>query len=123
MIRRPPRSTRTDTLFPYTTLFRSTEIIESALAIIEDAAFAPLFAPDVLAEAPIAAIVGEEVIAGTVDRLRVTETQAHVVDFKTGRFVPDKAAAVPRPHLRRSEERRVGKEGVSKCKSRGWPIH
>src|SRR3546814_20555332 len=26
MIRRPPRSTRTDTLFPYTTLFRSTFI-------------------------------------------------------------------------------------------------
>src|SRR3546814_2890767 len=25
MIRRPPRSTRTDTLFPYTTLFRSPE--------------------------------------------------------------------------------------------------
>src|SRR3546814_9247065 len=25
MIRRPPRSTRTDTLFPYTTLFRSGE--------------------------------------------------------------------------------------------------
>src|SRR3546814_9269779 len=28
MIRRPPRSTRTDTLFPYTTLFRSLEINE-----------------------------------------------------------------------------------------------
>src|SRR3546814_12077451 len=26
MIRRPPRSTRTDTLFPYTTLFRSKEL-------------------------------------------------------------------------------------------------
>src|SRR3546814_18881532 len=26
MIRRPPRSTRTDTLFPYTTLFRSDDI-------------------------------------------------------------------------------------------------
>src|SRR3546814_16601586 len=26
MIRRPPRSTRTDTLFPYTTLFRSTVV-------------------------------------------------------------------------------------------------
>src|SRR3546814_8586681 len=26
MIRRPPRSTRTDTLFPYTTLFRSDRI-------------------------------------------------------------------------------------------------
>src|SRR3546814_2587969 len=29
MIRRPPRSTRTDTLFPYTTLFRSVVDVES----------------------------------------------------------------------------------------------
>src|SRR3546814_9794355 len=29
MIRRPPRSTRTDTLFPYTTLFRSHHVIDS----------------------------------------------------------------------------------------------
>src|SRR3546814_19042478 len=28
MIRRPPRSTRTDTLFPYTTLFRSTRAFD-----------------------------------------------------------------------------------------------
>src|SRR3546814_4811271 len=28
MIRRPPRSTRTDTLFPYTTLFRSLSVVE-----------------------------------------------------------------------------------------------
>src|SRR3546814_14013534 len=27
MIRRPPRSTRTDTLFPYTTLFRSRDVL------------------------------------------------------------------------------------------------
>src|SRR3546814_10630808 len=27
MIRRPPRSTRTDTLFPYTTLFRSIRVV------------------------------------------------------------------------------------------------
>src|SRR3546814_11022821 len=27
MIRRPPRSTRTDTLFPYTTLFRSEAVV------------------------------------------------------------------------------------------------
>src|SRR3546814_4084453 len=34
MIRRPPRSTRTDTLFPYTTLFRSrlADHVRSALA-------------------------------------------------------------------------------------------
>src|SRR3546814_12533537 len=32
MIRRPPRSTRTDTLFPYTTLFRSPVAVEEAVA-------------------------------------------------------------------------------------------
>src|SRR3546814_12903301 len=32
MIRRPPRSTRTDTLFPYTTLFRSTSDCEVNLS-------------------------------------------------------------------------------------------
>src|SRR3546814_18266892 len=31
MIRRPPRSTRTDTLFPYTTLFRSVALGDAAL--------------------------------------------------------------------------------------------
>src|SRR3546814_1443393 len=40
MIRRPPRSTRTDTLFPYTTLFRSLagiepEILGKGLQIVE----------------------------------------------------------------------------------------
>src|SRR3546814_5228450 len=35
MIRRPPRSTRTDTLFPYTTLFRSPAL---ALALGKDEA-------------------------------------------------------------------------------------
>src|SRR3546814_1937913 len=32
MRRRPPRSTRTDTLFPYTTLFRSAQVFFMALA-------------------------------------------------------------------------------------------
>src|SRR3546814_8122722 len=32
MIRRPPRSTRTDTLFPYTTLFRSHELPDRVVA-------------------------------------------------------------------------------------------
>src|SRR3546814_359953 len=31
MIRRPPRATRTDTLFPYTTLFRSTFVVGGKL--------------------------------------------------------------------------------------------
>src|SRR3546814_16950068 len=33
MIRRPPRSTRTDTLFPYTTLFRSDDVHDVAVAL------------------------------------------------------------------------------------------
>src|SRR3546814_13403927 len=39
MIRRPPRSTRTDTLFPYTTLFRSDE---QFVAVVDDGADADL---------------------------------------------------------------------------------
>src|SRR3546814_1044756 len=34
-IRRPPRSTRTDTLFPYTTLFRSAEASADRLAFFD----------------------------------------------------------------------------------------
>src|SRR3546814_8640188 len=33
MIRRPPRSTRTDTLFPYTTLFRSDRLPDTILSL------------------------------------------------------------------------------------------
>src|SRR3546814_3226152 len=33
MIRRPPRSTRTDTLCPYTTLFRSGDVGEDGVAL------------------------------------------------------------------------------------------
>src|SRR3546814_16907585 len=35
MIRRPPRSTRTDTLFPYTTLFRSTKAMLRIAILID----------------------------------------------------------------------------------------
>src|SRR3546814_7751591 len=47
MIRRPPRSTRTDTLFPYTMLFRSRVSIPDGVDVIEGAIlalFLPLFA-------------------------------------------------------------------------------
>src|SRR3546814_8617673 len=37
MRRRPPRSTRTDTLFPYTTLFRSPSGVEHILLLLGDA--------------------------------------------------------------------------------------
>src|SRR3546814_3837481 len=35
MLRRPPRSTRTDTLFPYTTLFRSDQAVGDVFKIVQ----------------------------------------------------------------------------------------
>src|SRR3546814_5764338 len=40
MIRLPPRSTRTDTLFPYTTLYRSEDVIRKSVARMDEAAIA-----------------------------------------------------------------------------------
>src|SRR3546814_19447797 len=48
MIRRPPRSTRTDTLFPYTTPFRSLCLVE-ILALLAATTF-PALLPTFLAE-------------------------------------------------------------------------
>src|SRR3546814_21052017 len=58
MIRRPPRSTRTDTLFPYTTLFRSLDTAPNADAC-SPGAYAPTpvavaAKPSAFALAPIA---------------------------------------------------------------------
>src|SRR3546814_18430927 len=55
MIRRPPRSTRTDTLFPYTTLFRSTEAIASWTEMIRDSIVAASGLEEaIVATAPVA---------------------------------------------------------------------
>src|SRR3546814_14869853 len=67
MIRRPPRSTRTDTLLPYTTLFRSdmkrTHLPLNALRVLDAAARHLSFtrAADELAVTPAA--VGQQVRA------------------------------------------------------------
>src|SRR3546814_15747046 len=45
MIRRPPRSTRTDTLFPYTTLFRSDDVDQRRQADAHPAARSAREAP------------------------------------------------------------------------------
>src|SRR3546814_13770519 len=46
MIRRPPRSTRTDTLFPYTTLFRSVSPAGPAPTMATSALVGRLFEPE-----------------------------------------------------------------------------
>src|SRR3546814_10278148 len=46
MIRRPPRSTRTDTLFPYTTLVRSAALNVAAGQVVERSAYGALLQRD-----------------------------------------------------------------------------
>src|SRR3546814_6430162 len=46
MIRRPPRSTRTDTLFPYTTLFRSRETVTLSVSAASASGYIGLLALD-----------------------------------------------------------------------------
>ncbi|WP_176591120.1 double-strand break repair helicase AddA [Sphingobium sp. EM0848] len=79
---------------------RRHDVIEQALRVIEDSQFAALFGADSLAEAPIAAVVGEAVIAGTVDRLRISDDLVQLVDFKTGRISPLTVEEVPLAHIR-----------------------
>lgn len=74
-------------------------LVSEALRILDDPAHATLFGPDALAEAPIAAVVGETVVAGQVDRLLVTDKRVLIIDFKTGRRVPRDAEEVPPYHL------------------------
>jgi len=73
-------------------------LTDAALAVINDPAFAHVFSTEALAEAPLAGVVDGQVIAGTVDRLVVTDADVTVIDFKTGRRVPRDAQAVPDYH-------------------------
>ncbi len=75
-------------------------LVDIALDVIGDPAFVDVFAPDALAEAPVAGVVDGVVIAGTVDRLSVGEATIDIIDFKTGRRVPSTPADCPPQHLR-----------------------
>ena len=77
-----------------------TEIVEAAMRVIEDPAFAAIFSPQALAEAPIAAVVGDAVVSGAADRLLVEDERVLIVDFKSGRRVPETIADAPASHLR-----------------------
>src|SRR3546814_12259612 len=71
MLRRPPRSTRTDTLFPYTTLFRSDDL--ARLGGVEQAHRAPCedsaIALQIRGPGAVRYLVRERL--GDVDRVRV----------------------------------------------------
>src|SRR3546814_2753514 len=73
MIRRPPRSTRTDTLFPYTTLFRSADLaLDQTLPIQMD-----VFRPDTELKGAADGIVGGKLAVGKAEHRAVPR---HVED-------------------------------------------
>src|SRR3546814_13513589 len=105
MIRRPPRSTRTDTLFPYTTLFRSLSAPEG-LTLDQDvlAEATPIFKELGLSNENAQALmpVAGKLVARTQEAVMQQMIEAGAQQRK-GWLDQAKAAE-------RSEERRVGKE-------------
>ncbi len=70
------------------------------LDVISNPLWQRFFSEKARAEVPLAAVVGDIVITGRVDRLLVEEDRVTVLDFKTGRSLPASPAAVPVAHLR-----------------------
>src|SRR3546814_20444330 len=149
MIRRPPRSTRTYTLFPYTTLFRSA-LAELYQAAQEDRLFTHHFNmlrtilektasfhghksfsvcikqndddPDGVLHARLINILSHGNYSLFEPQQMLDENKAYfrkiLHDFLNRYpFNPDLFTQS------RSEERRVGKEGDSTCRSRWSPYH
>src|SRR3546814_11818579 len=120
MIRRPPRSTRTDTLFPYTTLFRSDSTrIAEALSVSVTPVRDSLYR-----------LTGERMVDFTHGEgfhvHRLTETELRDM-LELNLILLLAAIATARGQgeetsTERSEERRVGKECGSTCRLRWSPV-
>src|SRR3546814_13209334 len=126
MIRRPPRSTRTDTLFPYTTLFRSIlsqgygacPSIQPALGPIE------IWVANIRIESATFLLGFLDVVHRNSLPIAGRRTDMRYESTSTVLSCPTWCARQDKLILRmRSEERRVGKEGVSPCRSRWSPDH
>src|SRR3546814_18148109 len=138
MIRRPPRSTLTDTLFPYTTLFRSAQLALEPLHQVQDLRLhrdverrGRLVANQELRVAGQSAGDGDALALPAGELVRelraVRRRQPHLLkqlaDARGDRLaVHEQALGADRLGNdvgTRSERRRVGIEWVSTCRSRG----
>src|SRR3546814_15887247 len=126
MIRRPPRSTRTDTLCPYTTLFRSIFAIWKFPSFKAQAELGSAYAARVgcscryvqgrtLESCQSDFEPGMEMVSISQDPEKKTITgSVPLLASRSAHYAGSSA---------RSEERRVGKECVSTCRSRWSPYH
>src|SRR3546814_12857023 len=124
MLRRPPTSTRTDTLFPYTTLVRSLGGVGVACHAL------PLRSPS--RQTRFRAAVGRQPRKAARGYLQTPVTGRRLLladacywqTLVTGTlWAPRRRRRPGRPHpcRPRSEERRVGHECVRTCRSRWSP--
>jgi len=75
-------------------------LLPTIARILDHPALAPLFAPGTLAEVEFAARPDERQVAGTIDRLIVTDESVLAVDYKSNAVVPETPGAVPEGVLR-----------------------
>ena len=80
--------------------FNHQTAVGEVLSVMRNPDWAELFTTAARAEVPLAALVGTTVITGRVDRLLVEENRVRLIDFKTGRNVPQNETAVSTPILR-----------------------
>src|SRR3546814_15960567 len=107
MIRRPPRSTRTDTLFPYTTLFRS--VLLSPAVIVA----AGTYSRKCRHAGRHDTIASADRMGPARDRWRLALGDGTSSDGSRWRPYPDRQSRHGKPWPGRSEARRVGTECVS----------
>src|SRR3546814_21102179 len=134
MIRRPPRSTRTDTLFPYTTLFRSVPHLDRIPAVpggqqVQNPALEEgRVHAELQGQAPPepGAQVVDDVAQEGYGLLGVMHVAGAVLQPEDvpglGHMSETGVVARVLPVMR-SDERRVGQEGVRTCGSRWSPAH
>src|SRR3546814_20637694 len=133
MIRRPPRATRTDTLFPYTTLFRSA-LPESGLAAFADSLLDSSLKRLKRRGKGLAGLSDEKRHRARIEAKKLR----YATEFFASLYSGKKARRRHQPFLKRleklqaylgepndlvtgperSEECRAGSEGVSTCRVR-----
>ncbi len=79
-------------------------LVEEVMAVLDDAAFAPLFGPGGRSEVALTGVLTARdgtliEVSGRIDRLVVEADRVLILDFKTDRNVPPGPEAVPDSHL------------------------
>src|SRR3546814_12820337 len=120
MIRRPPRSTRTDTLFPYTTLFLSLQLRVIALdrSVLDQAITTDLAGGARDLDAVCNRRVVEPIDEATDQHAVLADQSPFEAAF---REIAERLEGRSAQPLERSDERRVGYECVRTCRYRWSP--